>query len=307
MAHSSVRYRISILCVSLLAIVLLLQPAPIPMQAAPAPQGTLNAAGTYTEDFSSYTAKDYTDDAVWDIWNQQVRVGKYDAINQRFSTLEIDSTGNIVGLWIENDSIYAQKIDPQGNRLWPADVQVNTDVPSEGGLLDLTSTIDSDGNIFVLWKSKSWGSTSEPRIYVQKIDPNGQRLWASDRPIISSHGTPDIAADNNGIVVAYNKKDGGIYVQRIDSAGNSQWTTDVRVNGGEPGVAVSGNNRIWVVWGAGNDPGSGSIHIYAQMLDTNGNAVWPQEQQITTSEIESANLVISTDSQGSALIVWCNA
>ena len=111
----------------------------IPWIAQPA-NSDQGSSGIYTEDFSTYAAKDYTDDTEWDIWSHSLRTGRDDAISRSAPSIGVDGAGDIIAVWVATSNsqrfVYAQKVDINGNRLWPNDVRVN----AQPGTLRLDKT-----------------------------------------------------------------------------------------------------------------------------------------------------------------------
>ena len=305
-----------------MTVVLLAWPARL-VGGLPSVQGQEAAApvesGVYTEDFTAYTAKDYTDQTVWDIWARSLRLARLDATDQYDPAIARDGNGNLFVVWQDgragNRNIYAQKLDANGNPLWAADVRVNSD----GGTAEKypAVAVDGGGNAIVVWAS---GGIEYGDIYAQRLDAGGSRLWAQDLRVNSDGGTayqlpPTVAVDGGGnavvVWVGYRNYNYDIYAQRVDAGGNRLWAQDVRVSAdGEtagryysPAVAVDGDGRAFVVW---DDERNGNWDIYAQRLDAGGNRLWAQDLRVNT-DAETANQyrpAVAVDGSGHAFVVW---
>lgn len=198
----------------------------------------LAASGVYTEDFSSYTRKDFEDRANWNIWEKTLSLARPDGPNQQSPAIAMDVNGNAMIVWTDNRGgknsydcdIYARSISSDGNRLWAADVLVNSDNGTAGQYSPVVA-VDVSGNIFVVWVDSRNGNYD---IYAQRLSADGTRLWGIDMLVNSDGGT-----------------------------GNYQYT---------PAVAIDGNGNALVVW---RDQRNGNNDIYAQRLNVNGARLWP--------------------------------
>ena len=94
---------------------------------------------TYTEPFTTYTHKASTRQTEWNIWDGRLEIKPYEGYFARMAenAIAVDSNGNVVIVWMDErnsqngSDIYAQKLDPNGNRLWQEDVRVNSDGPGQ--------------------------------------------------------------------------------------------------------------------------------------------------------------------------------
>jgi hypothetical protein len=268
---------------------------------AAADSGETDAApaetGVYTEGFATYTAKDYTENAEWDTWAHALRLSRIDNIGQYSPAVAMDRSGNAIVVWKDtggsNCGIYAQKLDPNGNRLWAADVRVNEDISRfDRWRYSPAVTLDEYGNIFVVWEDIR--NNGQEDIYAQKLDTNGNKLWVANVKVNSvswdssgatSWYSPDVAADGDGnvVVVWHDYRSGehyDVYAQKLAPDGNHLWVNEVRVNsdgGTDPVVVVDSTGRALIAWiGVGG--------IYAQRLDANGNKLWGNDLRINSGD-----------------------
>jgi len=134
--------------------------APAPLRVQPA------EGGVYTEEFTTYAAKDYLERSVWDIWAGALRLARHDAVPQYMPAVAIDGSGSaaappVVVVWHDNRNtnydIYAQKVDGAGNGLWAADVRVDGDAgTATQWCADVA--VDGNGDIIVVWQDGRNGS-----------------------------------------------------------------------------------------------------------------------------------------------------
>jgi hypothetical protein len=161
------------------------------------------------------------------------------------------------------------------------------------------------GDTYVAWRDTRTEGSNGGDIYVQKLGPTGQRLWATNGlPICivtNAQTLPSISPDGaGGAVVTWLDRRANprtIYAQRISSAGTVQWA----VNGIFVGLvygefpysyvhpAADGGFLVtW--WDAISSAISGKYPVLAQKLDGNGVRLWdpgdPDSQDSWGSGIE---------------------
>jgi Secretion system C-terminal sorting domain/Beta-propeller repeat len=171
------------------------------------------------------------------------------------------------------DDIFVQKLDPQGNLLWvkqmgakSIDMGKNITVDAYGNVYTIgffMHTVDFDPGASTYDLSSVGGSKD---IFVQKLDPNGNFIWAKKMGGASSDIGQSIAVDLIGNVIAV-----GIF----------EGTSDF-----DPG---NGNSTLTTF---------GGIDIFILKLDINGDFLWVN--QLGGKDFEIVNHV-TTDSIGNIL------
>jgi hypothetical protein len=300
-----------------MVVILLIMSGPmLPVSTSAAPSVPAET-GIYTEDFSTYAAKDYTDKTEWSIWNRTLRVKLLDSVSQDVHDVAVYANGDSLIVWDDyrngNWDIYAQRLDVNGNRLWATDMQVNFDL----GTTDQgnpTVALDSQDKAIVVWSDGN-------DVYAQRLDLDGSRLWGADTKVNLNTGVgwgtswiPDVNVDSSGnFVVVWNSLNYGawdIYAQRLDSSGNHLWGADVRVNTDagtadqfRPVAAVDQYGNITVAW---EDDRNGNSDIYAQRLNLNGISLWATDMLVNSDAgaDDQCCADIAVDSNGKAVIVW---
>ena len=220
-----------------------------------------------------------------------------------------DASGNTFIAWLgqkENrNNIFAQKVDPQGNRLWAEDVQVSV----EGGdLPDIA--VDEQGNAVVVWRAG--------RIEAQKISPEGELLWprtyVSDADKAGRDPRIELAASGQFWVTYSGLTDydpelgylANYYCQKLDADGGRVLVQSKRINSADnwgvytyAEIAPMEDGGAIVAWL--EQAQNTTIGIYAQALDADCNPQWSQDLQVdqTGSIPEVVRL-----SDGYAGILW---
>ena len=249
------------------------------------------------------------------LWAQDMRVNSdKGTTTQDYPAIANDSSGNLLLVWTDdrngNNDIYTQKIDSQGNRLWARDVRVNSDTGAASQNHPAIAS-DSSGNLLLVWGDSRNGNYD---IYAQKIDSNGNRLWAQDvrvnsdtRPI--PQDAPAIASDSSGnLLVVWRDDNFNIYAQKINNNSNRLWSWDVRVSSdtgtseqSTPAIASDSSGNLLVVWGESRN---GTPDIYAQKIDSNGSRLWTQDVRVNSDTVPSDPPAIASDSSGNLLVAW---
>lgn len=227
------------------------------------------------------------------------------------------SSGSII-VWEEDRGsngidIYAQRLGPAGDRLWPADgMPVCT---ASGTQTDAMVVTDHAGGAMVIWRDDRTGYGD---IFAQRLDADGDPLWTANGVPVCSYGArqsyPRLVADGTGGAIAIwddqrtpaNEID--IYAQRISPSGAVLWQTD--------GVAVCTADMAQTWTQIFSDDQGGAIiswvdhrwwnaDIRAQRLDHDGNLLWNEEGVMVCvdPEIQGRQKLVSDGASG-AIICW---
>jgi hypothetical protein len=123
-------------------------------------------------------------------------------------SVAVDATGDVVALGYTSalplGALFVVKLDPLGFQVWQKDV-------SSRGTLDSTVRLDSSGNVIVVgmtYDAVDFGngpmmaSSAAPSLFVAKLDPDGNPLWATSSLATELRLQPDeaLAVDANGDV-----------------------------------------------------------------------------------------------------------
>lgn len=229
-------------------------------------------------------------------------------------TLDFDPGPGTTLLTANNlNDVFVQKLDQDGNLLWAKsyggnsyDIGKSIDVDVNGNIYvvgDFRNTVDFDPGAGV----SELSATGVDDIFIQKLSPNGDFIWAkafngtemayvSDMKIDLSgfisitggfRGTYDF---DPGVGVSNHSSIGNsdIFIQKMDTDGNYIWsktfggaqnekanTIDVDLDGS---IYTSGYYESLVDFdpgaGVNQHTSNGSFDIYVQKLDANGNFVW---------------------------------
>jgi hypothetical protein len=175
-------------------------------------------------------------------------------------------------------NIWAQRLDSSGNALWLADGLPVCQF--SGSQFQPKLVADFAGGAIVVWTDARSGVD---KIYAQRLDANGQRLWAPADGIAlctatGSQSNPAVAIDGaGGVIVAWqdhrNGSNDDLYAQRVDGNGNLQWGANGASLSRAQGVqefariASDGANGAIAAW---TDLRSGDQNVYANRAVATG-------------------------------------
>lgn len=213
------------------------------------------------------------------IWSNPIQVNSNNETSssseQYDPSIFVDNSNNIYIEWTDTrnsiSSIYIQKIDKDGSRLFTNDVVVNTQSSDNSYSGDIC--LDDNNNIYVTW---IYDSGSNKRVFIQKFNDVGVKqtggdVYVNTEGIIASRYSPSIIYDNNANVYVSWSDDRNtnkdIYVQNFSSSLEKYWSNELRTNvniGTSPqdnsSMCVSKTSgKIFASW---DDDRNGNFDIY---------------------------------------------
>jgi hypothetical protein len=242
-----------------------------------------------------------------------------------------DGTGGAIITWWElrdgfNASVWAQRVKADGTVAWVVNgvpVAYGGDIVYAGYPKILS---DGMGGAFIAWQDEREINGYGFRVYVQRLDSNGNPQWAVNGvkvspPIgqrdISMRGHSMISDGSGGTIIVWvdrrssPENDSNIYVQRLNGSGEIQWQVDgvpVCTRQGDqysPALATDGTGGAIIVWedGPASPPGSGQVWILAQRVNGVGEPLWKTDGMLLHTFYGMDPEIIS-DGTGGAIIVW---
>jgi hypothetical protein len=229
-----------------------------------------------------------------------------------------DGNGGVIAVYEDGlgGDIYAQKINPDGNKMWGEKGVLLGSSHSRFYSFQFIHVIsDGSGGAIIAWSEIT--SSQEPRttsvFHIAKLDSGGRLLWQKDFERVDQ-----LIDDGAGCAVLDYSPDGkALLVVKIDADGDLPW--------GEVGVSLPRPGNTWQIasdglggvviareelrYPEGAQPGEAfsSHHIYAQRIDSQVQFAWGEEGILLYSTPEDAfteSLQIIGDGSGGAIVAW---
>ena len=204
-----------------------------------------------------------------------------------------DGTNGAVVAWHDtrdpdDADIYIQRIASNGDLLWDEDGNILTNAtgPQEKPKI----TPDGTGNFIFSWRDMGVDSFGD--IKAQRVDLNGNLLWANEVEVYAGTGIQRNAritkASDNGAIIVWedgrneiseNFKD--LYAQKLDISGNLQWDASsveiVQAMNDQLNPRLKGddNGGAWITWEDGRVNNHPYEDIYIQHVNSSGTFELP--------------------------------
>jgi hypothetical protein len=243
-----------------------------------------------------------------------------------------DGEGGAIIAWHDHRAegytpyIYVQRVNADGEVQWESDGVLIGGQVGYQKYPDLAS--DGAGGAIIAWQDWRDGKGD---IYAQRLNADGQKLWGEhglticEMPERQWH--PVVIADSGGGAIIFwmdhrndeeseiitltdyrNRTGWDIYAQRVDSNGKHLWQENgvpVCLELGDQydySVVSDGASGAFLTW---YDQRSGNWDIYAQKLDSLGNAEWQKNGLPVCTELsDQYNPNIVGDGVDGAIITW---
>jgi len=238
------------------------------------------------DDFDQYTYPalvyvQHISDAGIRLWQVAGIRASTTAAEQVFPLMCEDGEGGVIVAWMDgrnngNNDIYAQRLNPDGVRLWgDSGVAVSTAIQTQ--LLRAVAS-DGQGGALISWKDFRYDPL-DGDVFAQRVDSDGIARWEPDGvPVCAlpgQQGYSDIMSDGNGgaFIAWDDSRPGSIYMQHLDSYGTPMWTLNgtracllSSCGGGVPHVAKDATTGMIVLWK--------QVGVNAQRVSSTGNVLW---------------------------------
>jgi len=219
-----------------------------------------------------------------------------------------DGSGGVIIAWEDENVIYAQRVDSNGNLQWR-----NNLVLSAIKWCGSPEVIeDSSGGAIIVWSEghEKEAGRIQKSVHAQRINPGGEIIWEKGgRPVQGLHGSPHGVADGTGGAIIVSEEPGHkIRAQRIDLECKPVWsgeavticTTASSVS--DPAILADGSGGVTVVW---QDTRSNPNEIYAQRINPDGITMWQKNGiPINAPYFSQCNIPIVSDGSDGAIVAW---
>ncbi len=179
--------------------------------------------------------------------------------------------------------MYLQRLDNEGNPLWPGSGILISDHPTMSWLTDWDLTVDHENHAILTWPDEREGDLN---IVAYRIGPDEEFAWGDDGILLSNspafEAAPKVTVTGDNNAVFAWEAEGEVIIQKVSPDGTKEW--------GEWGITLSSDDSY--TWPqlipAGDDDvilkvyeDSGPFfapirHIVAQRYDGDGNPVWDE-------------------------------
>ncbi len=243
---------------------------------------------------------------------------------EQSANIIVDGNGDVLvsyiaymGNSIAGNDIIVAKVTKAGNRVWA------TDVSNQGGNEEHQRiATDNLGGAYIVWDLGT-STASGYNIYAQRINGSGAVQWAAGGiTVCGVNGVqinPEIVADGFGnAIMAWSDNRHGLYpflyAQKYNNLGIAKWTGNGKTVAPTPtnsqenfSIFTSSNGAsVYAIQDVRNAATNGGYYdIYAQQLDSLGNAIWGATGVVVSNAANSQNLpkIIASDN-GSYIVTW---
>ncbi len=265
--------------------------------------------------YAQRVAKD--GDVLWQIDGVPVSTAPDDQLGPRIVS---DNGGGALIAWSDyrNDpdqSVYAQRLDSLGNRVWNSDGITITTGSDNRTVLELVP--DTLGGAFVIWEEWSGQPVTDVNLFAQHMDDQGHLLWSAPVTVTAAPNQQyfgDSAPDGaGGILVTWSDlRDGAdpnIYAQHISPDGTALWTSDGVLVSPDPAlqrpghIISDGNGGAYIAW----IDFRSNYHLadaYMQRLTSVGTPAWEHDLPVVAHHdyAEGPDDLIPDGSGGAILV-----
>ena len=210
--------------------------------------------------------------------------------------------------------VYAQRIDHDGRAMWAENgIPICTEDYSQ---IAVRICSDGAGGAIIAWTNPRESNIRD--VYAQRVDPDGNVLWAVDGIAVCSEAAhqhlEDICSDGAGGAILIwqdervNPTYAELYCQRIDSDGNLLWAAS-----GVP-LRTGGWNKEWAR--VAPDGKGGAIFswldwelssVMAQRVNAAGTVMWTVNGETVRGSLGVLyEPEIVPDGSGGAVLTWCD-
>lgn len=252
------------------------------------------------------------------VWGEPLLIdGKPD--RQEDPVITMTSDNHFIIAWIDfsddlDGNVYAQKIDTNGQLLWPAGGKpVCTAVEVQ---IALNMEPDNAGGAYIVWSDSRNPSKD---LYGQRLDASGNPVWALNGiPIANGTGDEEqntmLPDGQGGLMIAYTHSYVGaedIFLKRFNPDGNMAWPqlvvlSDATGSQSKVRMATLTGGEFMFTW---QDQRNTDPDIYAQKVNLAGQLLWTDPFVVygdsgSPGFTQQLNPRIVATSDNAAIIIW---
>jgi photosystem II stability/assembly factor-like uncharacterized protein len=220
-----------------------------------------------------------------------------------------DDAGGMILCWLDDRfgdlDVFAQRIDPTGDRIWFDDVTANV---APGNPEGLVITRNGAGGAFLGWPLNG-------DVFAQGLDESGNLLFAGPTSVCNETGTQDHVGGafdgQSGVVFTWNddrdiSNSNNVYAQRVLYDGTTAWQDQgipvCTVNAYQQALEVTSADltSVIIVW---QDNRTGATEAFAQKVFLDGSTAWQAEGvQLSKGQGEQERPRPIPDGNGGAIV-----
>ena len=208
--------------------------------------------------------------------------------------------------------LYLQRVMPDGQPLWSQDIPVPQIGPTHYAQR-APKVANLGDDTFVAWSDLSSGVA---RIYLQRLDAAGNRMWTRPQQVSSGssdQNNPALAINQQGdLFVAWETTQAGttqLALLRLNANGEPQWPTPTNLyNGAEPArlpdLAVDTTGNVYATWLVTTAEGT---DVYLQKINQAGSPAWSAPILVNGAQglVNRFNPpALATTAEGDSIVVW---
>jgi hypothetical protein len=199
---------------------------------------------------------------LWPVNGMPVNTAPDDQLGPRIVS---DNEGGALIAWSDYrnapvQSVYAQRLDGMGNRVWNSNGITITIGSINRAVLELVP--DTLGGAFVIWEEWAGQPATDVDLFAQHMDNQGYLLWSAPVTISAAPNQQyygDSAPDGaGGMLVTWSDlrdaADPNIYAQHISPDGTALWTSDGALVSPDPAlqrpgpIISDGHGGAYIAW-----------------------------------------------------------
>jgi len=244
---------------------------------------------------------------------------------QALPKIAIDSNGYSYISWFSNDAgnydVRLQRLDNNGNTIWPENGIIVSNEPQETWLTDYDLSVGPSGYAVVTFTDIRTGQ-SNPVGY--RISPNGDMMWGQNGIMLANDNNFDpspkvcVTTSGNSIFAWQSIPDSGnseIRLQKISADGQLLWDDGIVLSQSgidftSPYLLQAEGDYAYLIWHKQTGPYyAPNRGLYVQKLDVDGSFMWTSDVVIYAPVVSGpvVNLNMCRDDSGGIIFSWYRA
>ena len=244
---------------------------------------------------------------------------------QALPKIAVDGNGYSYISWFTtetgNYNVRLQRLDPDGNALWPENGVLVSSEPQDTWITDYDLAVDPSGYAVITFMDIRTGQ-SNPVGY--RISPNGDMMWGQTGVMLANDNNFDpspkvcVTASGNSIFSWQSIPDSGdseIRLQKISPNGQLLWGDGIILSQSgidftAPYLLQAENDFVYLIWHTETGPYyAPNRGLYVQKLDVDGSFVWTSDVEVYAPVPSGPVVYLKTcrDDSGGIVFSWYRA